>query len=183
MLPAEMLLMGQLMADGKGLTVHVKAVETRDGEIRLSEDVYSESDGGDDFSYQVAGLMMKVKQRFPLVDGELLKIAGNKAVLNVGSRHGVSVGTRFVVIQKSGQGADWRAGSVREVEGKMVQVAVDRVEKDNRLGRILPPAAAGAVKEGDYVYADDKPRHCSSVTHPTTERTRRNCATSSKPNT
>jgi tetratricopeptide (TPR) repeat protein len=152
MLPAELLLMGSLLPAAKGLTVHAKVVETGNGQVLFSEDVYSEGDARE-LEYQVGGLVMKIEQRFPLVDGDIVEAAGGKATLNIGAAHGVIAGTRFVVVRRMPGSPDVRAGQVFRVEGRPVELWMNQVRRAAGVATVVPPSAAGAVREGDHAYA------------------------------
>jgi len=151
LLPAELLFMGRIIPEARGLTVYVKAVDTASGEILYATDVYSpDPDRGLDDN--AAGLIMKIKQGFPLVSGEVIRRQGAMATLSIGLRDGVAIGSRFVVLRGAAED-DIPSGSLRRAEGRPVQLSMERVQRESGTARIVPDNARDAVKEGDHVYA------------------------------
>lgn len=150
LLPAELLFMGRVIDEARGITLYVKAVDTASGEVRFATDVYS-PDPDTRLDDAAAGLVMKIKQGFPLVSGAVLQRHGAMATLNIGLRDGVTPGSRFVVLP--GASSDGTGGTVRRADGRPVQLAMEQVRRDSATARIIPPEAGNAVEEGDHVYA------------------------------
>lgn len=151
MLPAEMLLLAKVITESSGKTIYAKLVETGNGQAVLSTDVYSSSE--DDLEYQVAGLVLKIEQRFPVVTGKIVQVSGGRVTLDVGSAHGVVPATRFVVVKPRASSDSMESGIVQRVDGQYVQLNVRRVTKDACQAEIIPRHALAAVVEGDHVYA------------------------------
>ncbi len=151
MVPAEMLFMARIFQEAKGLTVHLKAVATENGEILFASDVYSpDSDRALDDA--VAGLILKVQQGFPLVSGEVLRSQGARVTLNIGRADGVTEHSRFLVI-RAPSAARLAEGRLALIGERPVQAEIERLQSNSSLARIVPPDADALVKEGDYVYA------------------------------
>lgn len=150
-LPAEMLLLANIIEEESGITVYARLVTTERGRVIFTEDVYSRA--SDDLAFQVSGLVMKLEQRFPLVSGRVVGKQGGKVVLDLGTRDGVVRGTRFVVIQTHPPKEEMEYGEVCKLGDAFVQLDVDRAQSMTGTARILPSAAADAIKEGDHVYA------------------------------
>lgn len=149
-LPAEMLLMGKIFNEAKGITVYLKAVETGNGEVIFASDVYSpDADNGLDDA--VAGLVLKVEQGFPLITGAVLRREGARVTLNVGRQDGATENSRFLVVENSGV-AGAADGQLCKTEGRPVQLQLDRIQQNTSTARIIPSAADAIVKEGYYVY-------------------------------
>jgi hypothetical protein len=150
MVPAEMLLMGKIISEAKGVTVYLKVVETSNGEVVFASDVYSpDPEGGLDEA--VAGLVLKVEQGFPLVTGEVLRCQGSRVTLNVGRQDGATEKSRFLVVSAS-EKEGIASGQVCKAEGRPVQLQLERVQPNTSTARIIPSAADAIVKEGYYVY-------------------------------
>jgi len=150
MVPAEMLLMGKIFAEAKGLTIYVKAVETANGEVIFASDVYT-PDPDRSLDEVVAGLVLKVQQGFPLVSGEVLKHQGALVTLNVGSEGGVTENSRFLVVGPKDE-AEVTRGRVCKLEHQPVQLQIVSIQQNTSQARIIPSAANDIVKEGYYVY-------------------------------
>ena len=91
MLPAEMLLMGGLLKSDAGVTVYIKVVDSEDGRVLLLEDVYSER-LDKEMHYKLGGLVMKIEQHFPLIQGQISEFKGDRVMLNVGGEGWGSAG-------------------------------------------------------------------------------------------
>ena len=148
MLPAELLLMESIIPHDKGVTIYAKVVNTDNGQIVCAEDVYSEH-ADNDLAYRLAGLVMKIEQKFPLINGNIISLSNDKAIVGVGLRDGVRPGTTFIVAD-AGEGS---AGEVKKVDTTPVELIVSKIEKDQSTARIDPKGARDAVQAGDYIYA------------------------------
>lgn len=151
MLPAEILFMGAILKQDKGLTVFVKAVETSNGRMLFSNDVYTENPDRD-LDYQVAGLIMKIKQQFPLTAGKIVTASDDEIRVNVGSRQGVRSGTTFVVVAPGPEGSPG-AGQVRKMDDQPVVLDVGRVAADYGIAAVRPAKAKVQLRPGDLIYA------------------------------
>lgn len=150
-LATDMLLLGALLADGKGLTVYARLLDAESSDVLFDTDVYSEKDA--DLPYQLAGLVMKVEQRFPLMSADILRVSGRTATVNVGASSGLTRDTRFIVVNRSGTSPAMRAGRVCKTDGKLVELRIRKLKGDTGAAEIVPASAKISVKEGDYVYA------------------------------
>ncbi len=150
MVPAEMLLMGRIFQEAKGVTVYLKAVETGNGEVVFASDVYS-SDPEAGLEDTVGGLVLKVQQGFPLITGEVLRCQGSRVTLNVGRQDGASEKCQFIVCEAVG-GGGLAAGRVCRAEDRPVQVKIEKVQQNTSTARVIPSSADALVKEGHYVY-------------------------------
>lgn len=150
MVPAEMLLMGKLFTEAKGLTIYLKAVETGNGEVVFASDVYT-PDPDASLDDAVAGLVLKIEQGFPLITGEVLRRQGSHVTLNVGRQDGASESSRFLVISAADSVGD-AGGQVCKAEGQPVQLKMERVQQNTSTARITHSAAEAIVKEGYHVY-------------------------------
>lgn len=150
MVPAELLFMGKIFSESKGVTIYLKAVETSNGEVVFASDVYSPNS---DLSLDdaVSGLVLKVGQGFPLITGEVLRCQGTSVTLNVGRQEGTTENSRFLVVKAPDKG-DLASGQVCQAAGQAVQLQIERIQQNTSTARIIPSAADAIVKEGYYVY-------------------------------
>jgi hypothetical protein len=150
MVPAEMLLMGRIYTESKGITIYVKVVDTSEGVILFASDVYT-PDPDRVLDEVVSGLVLKVQQGFPLISGKVFKHQGATVTLNVGRDDGVTKNSRFFVIKAQNK-ADLVYGQVCRQSEKPVQLQIVTVGQDHSTARIIPSEAEKIVKEGYYVY-------------------------------
>jgi hypothetical protein len=151
LLPAELLLMGTLFIEPKGVTVFLRAVETENGEIVFTSDVYS-PDAADGLDEAVAGLVLKVGQGFPLVSGQVWKRQGTQFVLNVGRADGTTEKSRFLVFD-AGSAAQPEAVRLCKADGRPVQLRIERLQQTTSTASAQPSGAEALVKEGCHVYS------------------------------
>ena len=151
LLPAELLLMGTLFIEPKGVTVFLRAVETENGEIVFTSDVYS-PDAADGLDEAVAGLVLKVGQGFPLVSGQVWKRQGSQFVLNVGRADGTTEKSRFLVFD-AGSAAQPEAVRLCKADGRPVQLRIERLQQTTSTASAQPSGAEALVKEGCHVYS------------------------------
>jgi len=152
MLPAEILLMARLLPQAGGTTIHLRGVGTGNGNVIFSDDVYSEA-LDKDLNDMVGGLTMKIKQRFPIVMANIVRVSGSEVTIEAGMNQGVEPGARFIVVQKSDSKSDPGSGEVCKKDGKWVELAVRSVKRDSGIAGIVPTSAAGSVRNGDTAYA------------------------------
>ena len=151
LLPAELLFLGRSIPEARGVTIYVKVVDTANGEVLYTTDVYS-ADPDRTLADDATRLTRKLKQAFPLVDGHVLQRQGATATLNLGSRDGVTAGSRFVVFRTTAE-AGLPDGTVRRADGHPLQLFLERIQPESSTARITPEHAHADVKEGDHVYA------------------------------
>ncbi|HDL77835.1 MAG TPA: hypothetical protein ENG36_03625 [Lentisphaerae bacterium] len=140
--PAEILIMGSLFREGKGVTVLAKGVETSHGRILFTDDVYAEGERAE-LKYQVSGLALKIKQRFPLLMANIISIKGRRAVLDVGTNRGIGLWSSFIVISNSDGAAT--SPEVVKIAGDPVRLRVVRVRGNSCDTTIAPPQAARSI--------------------------------------
>lgn len=150
MVPAEMLLMGRVFNEAKGITVYLKVVETGNGEVVFASDVYS-ADPDTTLDEAVGGLVLKVEQGFPLITGEVLRCEGARVTLSVGRAEGAAEKSSFLVVEKQREGDDEEC-QVCKQDGQLVKLQVERVQQNTSTARVIPKGAGAIVKEGCHVY-------------------------------
>ena len=148
--PAELLFLGRIIPEARGLTIYVKAVDPASGESLYDTDVYS-AEPDRTLADDASRLTRKIKQAFPLLDGQVVQRHGALATLNLGLREGVMAGSRFIVVRATAE-EDHPAGTVRRSDGQPLQLSLERIQPESSLARIAPDHAHADVKEGDHVY-------------------------------
>ena len=151
LVPAEMLLMGTLFIEARGITVFLRAVETESGEILFTSDVYS-PDAGEGLDEAVSGLALKLGQGFPLVSGLVSKRLGSRCVLNVGRDDGTAERSRFLVLDPGGA-TEPETLRVCKADGRPVELRIERLQQTTSTASVLPAGAEELVKEGCHVYS------------------------------
>lgn len=148
---AELLLFGQLQPHGDGTTVVVSVVETEEGRILFSEDVYSH-DTVANLPDQVSGLARKIEQRFPLSSGRIERLKGREAEIAISDGQRADARTRFVVYRAS-DADESSFGQVRREGDQPVELVVTRGDAGRGQALIQPETGSRQLREGDHVYA------------------------------
>ncbi|HBA84702.1 MAG TPA: hypothetical protein DCZ95_11465 [Verrucomicrobia bacterium] len=151
MLPAELLLMTTLIRQGHGVTAYARVVDTSEGEVLCTDDVYYEG-SENRMPEQIDGLMMKIKQRFPLLEGKIVTLSGDKLTVGIGAGSGVRPGAKFVVL-RAHKGEAVEAAEIVRCGEKTAEVVIVKPKADTSLARVIPAEAGKTIKTGDYVYA------------------------------
>jgi hypothetical protein len=151
LLAAELLLVADVRLEGKGITIHARVLDVSTGQIMFVGDVYTEA--VEDLDWVLSGLVLKIEQRFPMLEGRVLKTARSRVTLDLGERQGVRPGTRFIVLQAAEESSPGLPESVLRISETWVQLEADRITNEASSARIVPEAGASAVREGDRVYA------------------------------
>jgi hypothetical protein len=139
------------LRNGNGLTLYARIVDAATGEIIWTGDIYAESEQ-ELIERQIAGLVMKTEQQFPLLDGRIVSASGSTVTIDGTASKGVRPGTRFLLVQQSEADKDTK-GFIVKSDGKPVEVEITRMKNGLAVGRMTPAQATERVKEGDYVYA------------------------------
>ncbi len=151
-LPAELYLAGKLLPEGRGVTVQIDVLETGSTETLLVEDVYSEEPAAnlDELS---AGLVLKIKQRFPLLDGTVTGTSGGQVTVNVGQSQGVMPRFKFLVARKPADLTDPGAATLCRAGEIPVTLSVEQVARETSRAIVLPGEGIAVVRKGDLIYS------------------------------
>jgi len=152
MLPAELVLLTTVLANGGGLTLVARVVDTADGRRLWTGDVYTETMGAA-LDYQVGGLVLKIEQAFPLVAARIASVGDGTAVIDAGADSGVRAGTRFLIRPVGEDGAAPSSGTILKCGATPVELKIERVQNASGEGIIQPAGATEQIKAGDLVYA------------------------------
>ncbi|NMC74805.1 MAG: hypothetical protein GYA56_10700 [Geobacteraceae bacterium] len=92
-------------------------------------------------------ILKTVITRYPL-RGYVAKVAGSEAIINIGSKQGVVVGSRFDVVEEE-EAVEYRGKTLRGTPKKVGQVEVVAVEQD--FARVKPVDRQRQLKADDKV--------------------------------
>ena len=91
--PCDMLFLSSLIPEADGFSVYVEVADTSNGRIRgVPIDVFIPADDPLEMQEQLAGLVTLIEQQFPLLEGEIVRVRGRSATIDLGSKHGVFEG-------------------------------------------------------------------------------------------
>ncbi|MGE4489626.1 MAG: hypothetical protein AB7E95_08795 [Kiritimatiellales bacterium] len=145
-LDADLVFISRVLSDGSGQTVYTQVMDARSGKELFTEDVYLEDSRR--LPRQIAGLTMKLEQRFPLIQARVVQDE-NDIGIDAGSRRGVQDGTRFLIIQSNGA---FEQGRVLFVKDRPAELIASGVESSAAQAIIAPKSAREFINPGDYVF-------------------------------
>ena len=152
MLPAELLFVGTVTTEDQGITIRIKVLECEQGRLLASDDIYTEN-VSEEIAYQAAGLVMKIEQRFPILEGRITKKSGKRATLDLGEQHGAWPGATFLVLEQQPSGSVGGYKTIRSVEDVPIELRLSRATRAEGIAHIHPSSAQNIVQEGDHVYS------------------------------
>ncbi|MEN8254777.1 MAG: FlgT C-terminal domain-containing protein [Verrucomicrobiota bacterium] len=146
-LNADMVFIARVLSDGSGQTVYMQVLDTSNGNELFTEDIYLE-----DLRLlprQIGGLVMKIEQRFPLIQASIQK-QDKRLFIDAGEKNGAQKGMRFLVIRSSGSIGQ---GHVVHAGNHPAELVVSEVE--SKTAMVIIPRGQGrhSVQAGDYVYS------------------------------
>ncbi|MBE7547503.1 MAG: hypothetical protein HS127_10345 [Planctomycetia bacterium] len=84
----------------KGINVTLRLVDTETTQILANTDVYDEDKNDKNINWLMYGLALKMKQQFPMMQGEVIHVSGKGFHVNAGANHGLSIGMKLLVFRK-----------------------------------------------------------------------------------
>jgi len=152
MLPAELLLVGEVIPEDEGITIRMKVIDCEEGRQLAADDVYTEN-AREEIEFHAEGLVMKIEQRFPILEGRVTDRSGSHATIDLGDRHGAWLGARFLVLRAEDSSGDGAGGLVRTVDEIPIELRLSQAKSESGIAQIVPGSASGEIKEGDHVYS------------------------------
>ncbi|MBN2163127.1 MAG: hypothetical protein JXR25_02555 [Pontiellaceae bacterium] len=146
-LDADLVFINRILSEAPGQTVYTQVLDAHSGDQLFIEDIYVEDPA--EVPAQLDGLVMKIEQRFPLIEGRIQKQHDGLAI-NAGEAQGVQNGLRLLVIRSEGTFAQ---GRILKHENRPVEVVVSEVERESAQ-IIMPRGQFGeSALPGDYVFS------------------------------
>ncbi|MDO8141381.1 MAG: hypothetical protein Q6358_07745, partial [Candidatus Brocadiales bacterium] len=101
---AEGMLFGAVEEDTKGIDVTLRLVDTETTQVLANADVYDEDKSIKNLEWLMHGLSLKMKQQFPMIEGNVIHVSGNGFHVNTGAKSGVGVGMKFLLFREIKEG-------------------------------------------------------------------------------
>ena len=126
---AQISMAGTVIEMNRGVEVVVRLIDTETSEILASTDVYDEQKSLFAVQDLMAGLALKLKQSYPMLQGLLIKRDGGTVYLDIGSDMGLQSGMRLISY-KQGEAiihpiTGKKLGAASKVTGELKVVSVD----------------------------------------------------------
>lgn len=140
-LAARLMVSGVLNSQGNGLSASVRAIDTETTQLAM---VRAERTAGPpnptDLALAIANQVSKtVKDKYPL-KGRIVAMDGQRAILNLGKKHGLAVGQSFNVISR-GEPIELNGRVLGYRETRTAQVTVTEVQDLLAYGRVSEATA------------------------------------------
>ena len=126
---AEGMLFGSIVEDDKSLNITINLVDTETTNTILTTDVYTEDKSVKSLLLLMRGLSLKVKQRFPLLHGKVIKISRKKFFANLGKNDGLLPNMKFLVYRET------NVNGIEIKEPVDYLAKVDQVDKQSCLAK------------------------------------------------
>lgn len=142
---AEGMLFGSVEEDAKGITIALRLVDTETTRILANTDVYDEDKSTKNLEWLMHGLVLKMKQQFPMVQGTVIHVSGNGFHINAGASGGAEVGMKLLLFREI------KEGNFVLKEPLDVVARIAQVQKDTSFAKIITTKGAGNVGKDDVV--------------------------------
>jgi len=143
---AEGMLYGKTIEDEQSITVDLWLVDTETSEILFFADVYGEDKSRDELKWLADGLVLKFRQRFPLVRGKVTGVTDSGVFINNGSAEGIWAGMKYLVLK---EGEEPGSLKMREVNGRVMEARARTVQKDSCFAEYADKSAGSEVRVND----------------------------------
>jgi tetratricopeptide (TPR) repeat protein len=145
---AEGMLYGKTIEDEQSITVDLWLVDTETSEILFFADVYGEDKSRDELKWLADGLVLKFRQRFPLVKGKITEVTDSGVFINNGSAEGIWAGMKYLVLK---EGEEPGSLKMHEVNGRAMEARARTVQKDSCFAEYADKSASPEVRVNDPV--------------------------------
>ncbi len=142
---AEGMLFGSVEEDVKGITIALRLVDTETTRILANADVYDEDKSTKNLEWLMHGLVLKMKQQFPMVQGMVIHVSGSGFHVNAGASSGAEVGMKLLLFREIKEG-NFVLKEPLDVVARIVQV-----QKDTSFAKIINTKGASSVGKDDVV--------------------------------
>ena len=142
---AEGMLFGAVEEDAKGVNISLRLVDTETTQVLANTDVYDEDKSAKNLEWLMHGLSLKMKQQFPMVQGNVVLVSGSGFHVNVGASSGIGVGMKLLLfreIQEEGLALK---------EPLEIVARVSQVQKDSAFAKIIAAKGDGKIEKKDLV--------------------------------
>ena len=142
---AEGMLFGAVEEDTKGINVTLRLVDTETTQVLANADVYDEDKSMKNLEWLMHGLSLKMKQQFPMIEGNVIHVSGNGFHVNTGAKSGVGVGMKFLLFREI------REGDLVLKEPLDTVARVVQVQPETSFAKIISSKGNEKVEKKDLV--------------------------------
>lgn len=140
---AEGMLFGTMVEDEKGLNVSINLVDTETTKVLATADVYGEDKNVDNLRWLMKGLALKMKQKFPMLQGSVVYVSKKGFFVDFGSNMGATLGMKFLLFRE----VDLGMMKIKEPLDAVAQIV--QVDKKACMAKII--SGSDAIEKKDLV--------------------------------
>jgi len=144
---AEGMLFGSVDEDAKGITITLRLVDTETTQVLANTDVYDEDKSMKNLEWLAHGLSLKMKQQFPMIEGNVIRVSANGFHINAGATSGVGIGMKLLLFRE-----------IQE-DGLMLKEPLDtvarvtQVQPETAFAKIISSKGTEKIEKKDLVIA------------------------------
>ena len=142
---AEGMLFGSVEEDAKGVNITLRLVDTETTQVLANVDVYDEDKSIKNLEWLTHGLSLKMKQQFPMIQGNVVFVSGNGFHVSAGATSGVGVGMKLLLFREIKEG-DFVLKEPLDAVARVVQV-----QPDTCFAKIITSKGDVKVDKKDFV--------------------------------
>ncbi|MGR3220309.1 MAG: hypothetical protein ACUZ8H_10915 [Candidatus Anammoxibacter sp.] len=140
---AEGMLFGTVVEEDKSISVSVNLVDTETTRVLASVDVYGEDKSVDNMRWLMKGLALKIKQKFPMLQGSVVYVSKKGFFVDFGSNMGAAIGMKFLLFRE----IDLGMMKIKEPIDAVAQIV--QVDKQSCMAKII--SGEDTIKKQDLV--------------------------------
>jgi hypothetical protein len=133
---AEGIIMGLVRETPSSIEVYARLVDVESSEILMEKDAFHEDKSLSNLQFLMQGLALKLKNGFPILEGQILSQQGDSFTINLGSNHLIKPGMRVIVFKEEKM-IQPETGMVLGIETEQLAEA-KVVEVYDRMSKIEP---------------------------------------------
>jgi hypothetical protein len=139
------MLFGSVEEDAKGVNITLRLVDTETTQVLANVDVYDEDKSIKNLEWLTHGLSLKMKQQFPMIQGNVVFVSGNGFHVSAGATSGIGVGMKLLLFREIKEG-DFVLKEPLDAVARVVQV-----QPDTCFAKVITSNGDVKVEKKDFV--------------------------------
>lgn len=131
--------------DAKGVNITLRLVDTETTQVLANADVYDEDKSTKNLEWLMHGLSLKIKQQFPMVQGNVIRVSGNGFHVDAGTNAGVGIGMKLLLFREV------KEGNFVLTEPLDTVARVTQVQTETSFAKIISTKGAEKLERKDLV--------------------------------
>ena len=142
---AECMLFGSVEEDSKGIDLTLRLVDTETTQVLANVDVYDEDKSVKNLEWLTYGLSLKMRQKFPIVQGIVIHTSPKGFHFDAGATSNVGIGMKLLLFREI------REGNLSIKEPLSTIARVTQVQPNSSFAKIISAKDAEKVEKKDLV--------------------------------